>query len=280
MFNQRIKLIKRAAANFLNMIHDLTYFNGLYKIINKGQTKPDRTGTGTQSVFGLRMEFDLQKGFPLLTTKHVYWRGVVHELLWFLKGDTNTAYLKENKVRIWDEWADENGDLGPVYGKQWRDFGGIDQIKNVFGSLQEDPHGRRHIVSAWNPPELKDMALPPCHCFFQFYVEEGNRLSLQLYQRSADMFLGVPFNIASYSLLLCIFAESLGMGRGRLIHVIGDAHIYQNHQKQVYEQLNRNPKESPELTVNPRFTPLDYVFEDFALKGYDPHPAIKAPVAV
>ena len=262
-----------------------TYLKLLQHILDHGSPKEDRTGTGTLSLFGYQMRFDLNQGFPLLTTKKVHLRSIIHELLWFLKGDTNLAYLHKHKVTIWDEWADENGNLGPVYGHQWRawpkaDGGHIDQIKNVIHSIQTNPHSRRHIVSAWNVGELHKMALPPCHAFFQFYVADG-KLSCQLYQRSADVFLGVPFNIASYALLTMMIAQVTNLGLGAFVHTLGDAHLYNNHQTQARLQLTRTPRSLPTMWINPAITNVfDFTYEDFRLEGYDPYPTIKAPIAV
>jgi thymidylate synthase len=250
-----------------------------------GTKKEDRTGTGTISVFGYQMRFNLEDGFPLMTTKKVHTKSVIHELLWFLAGDTNIKYLKENGVRIWDEWADEDGNLGPVYGHQWRswptaDGRHIDQISNVLHDIKTNPDSRRIIVSSWNVGEVGKMALPPCHCFFQFYVADG-KLSCQLYQRSADIFLGVPFNIASYALLTMMVAQVCGLKVGDFVHTLGDAHIYSNHMEQVELQLSRDERKLPEMHLNPLVTNLfDFKFEDFELVGYDPHPTIKAAVAV
>jgi thymidylate synthase len=247
--------------------------------------KDDRTGTGTLSVFGHQMRFDLAQGFPLLTTKKVHTRSIIHELLWFLRGDTNIRYLKENGVSIWDEWADANGDLGPVYGSQWRSWPApdgrrIDQISEVVRDIRQNPDSRRLIVSAWNVAEIGHMALPPCHLLFQFYVAHG-RLSCQLYQRSADIFLGVPFNIASYALLTLMIAQVTGLKPGEFIHTLGDAHLYLNHLEQAHTQLAREPRPLPSMRLNPEKTSLfDFTFDDFELLNYDPHPAIKAPVAV
>jgi len=250
-----------------------------------GTRKDDRTGTGTVSVFGYQMRFDLAEGFPLVTTKKVHLRSIMHELLWFLKGDTNIRYLHENKVTIWDEWADEQGDLGPVYGYQWRswpaaDGRSIDQISQVIHQLRNNPDSRRIIVSAWNVGDIENMALPPCHAFFQFYVADG-KLSCQLYQRSADIFLGVPFNIASYALLLQMMAQVTGLQAGDFVHTFGDAHLYLNHLEQTDLQLSRTPHTLPVMKLNPDIDDLfDFRFDDFELTGYDPHPHIKAPVAV
>jgi len=257
----------------------------LRHILQHGTHKSDRTGTGTQSVFGYQMRFDLNQGFPLITTKKVHLKSIIHELLWFLKGDTNIAYLKENGVSIWDEWADANGDLGPVYGKQWRSWAApngkvIDQISEVVETLRKNPDSRRMVVSAWNPADLPEMALAPCHCLFQFYVADG-KLSCQLYQRSADTFLGVPFNIASYALLTMMLAQVCGLGYGDFVHTFGDAHIYSNHMEQVQLQLSREPRPYPKMKINPDVDSIfGFRFEDFTLEDYDPHPAIKAPVAV
>ncbi|HKM31445.1 MAG: thymidylate synthase [Bacteroidales bacterium] len=261
------------------------YLNLLKDILDNGTDKSDRTGTGTRSVFGRQLRFPLQQGFPLLTTKKVHLRSIIYELLWFLQGDTNIGYLNKNKVTIWDEWADENGNLGPVYGKQWRswkteDGNTVDQISSLIEGLKTNPDGRRHIVSAWNVGELDKMALPPCHTLFQFYVA-GGTLSCQLYQRSADLFLGVPFNIASYALLTLMVAQVCGYAPGEYVHTFGDVHIYNNHREQVLLQLSRTPRSLPVMTLNPeRKDIFSFVYEDFCLTGYDPHPAIKAPVAV
>ena len=261
------------------------YLDLLRRICRDGVMKTDRTGVGTQSVFGHQMRFDLRQGFPLLTTKKVHLKSIIYELLWFIAGDTNVRYLQEHGVTIWDEWADENGELGPVYGHQWRswpapDGGSIDQLSQVVDTLRNHPDSRRMIVSAWNPGELDRMALPPCHCLFQFYVAEG-RLSCQLYQRSADVFLGVPFNIASYALLTLMMAQVCGLEPGEFIHTTGDTHLYRNHFEQVALQLSREPRPLPTMRLNPAVTDLfAFRYEDFTLEGYDPHPAIKAPVAV
>jgi thymidylate synthase len=261
------------------------YHDLLTRILSEGVRKEDRTGTGTFSVFGHQMRFDLSEGFPLVTTKQLHLRSIVHELLWFLKGDTNVAYLRENGVTIWDEWADANGDLGPVYGRQWRswakpDGGTVDQIAWILHEIARNPDSRRLIVSAWNPADLDRMALAPCHCLFQFYVAEG-RLSCQLYQRSADAFLGVPFNIASYALLTAMMAQVTGLKAGDFVHTFGDAHLYANHLDQARLQLSRAPRALPRLRLNPEVRSLfDFRFEDIVIEGYEPHPAIKAPVAV
>ena len=264
----------------MKQYHDL-----LQHILDKGVTKEDRTGTGTISVFGYQMRFDLNEGFPALTTKKLHLRSIIHELLWFLKGDTNIQYLKDNNVSIWDEWADENGNLGPVYGSQWRswptaDGRHIDQIKQVVDQLKNNPDSRRIIVSAWNVGEIENMKLPPCHAFFQFYVAEG-KLSCQLYQRSADTFLGVPFNIASYALLTMMMAQVCGLQPGDFVHTLGDAHLYSNHIEQTHLQLTRDFRPLPTMKINPDVKNIfDFKFEDFELVGYDPHPHIKAAVAV
>ena len=254
-------------------------------IMKTGVDKPDRTGTGIRSVFGYQMRFDLSEGFPMVTTKKLHLRSIIHELLWFLKGETNIAYLKENGVRIWDEWADENGNLGPVYGYQWRSWPApngesIDQISRLIEGIKNNPNSRRHIVSAWNPAFVDDMALPPCHCLFQFYVADG-KLSCQLYQRSADVFLGVPFNIASYALLTMMIAQVCDLELGEFVHSFGDVHIYSNHFDQVKEQLTRDPRPLPQMIINPDVKNLfDFKFDDFEVVNYHPHPHIKAPVAV
>jgi thymidylate synthase len=261
------------------------YLDLLSHVLEKGVKKDDRTGTGTISVFGYQMRFDLQKGFPLLTTKKLHTRSIFHELLWFLKGETNIQYLHDNKVTIWDEWADKDGNLGPVYGKQWRRWEGKDgkihdQMTDVLEQIKKNPNSRRLIVSAWNVGELDKMALPPCHAFFQFYVADG-KLSCQLYQRSADIFLGVPFNIASYSLLLHMVAQVTGLRVGDFVHTLGDAHLYLNHLDQAKEQLLREPRALPSLKLNPAVKDLfAFRYEDIEILGYDPHPAIKAPIAV
>ncbi|WP_029134732.1 thymidylate synthase [Sedimenticola selenatireducens] len=261
------------------------YLDLMRHVLENGTRKEDRTGTGTLSVFGYQMRFDLSQGFPLVTTKKVHLRSIIHELLWFLKGETNIRYLKENGVSIWDEWADENGDLGPVYGAQWRSWptpggGSIDQIAQLVGQIRNTPDSRRLLVSAWNPAQVERMALPPCHCLFQFYVAEG-RLSCQLYQRSADIFLGVPFNIASYALLTLMIAQVTGLQPGEFIHTFGDAHLYANHLDQVKTQLSRSPFPLPDMHLNPDVGSLfDFVYDDFSLQQYQCHPHIKAPVAV
>jgi thymidylate synthase len=261
------------------------YLDLLRHIMAKGVTKADRTGTGTTSCFGYQMRFNLQDGFPLVTTKKLHLRSIIHELLWFLKGETNIAYLKEHGVSIWNEWADEHGDLGPVYGKQWRSWEGkdgqvYDQIKDVLKQIKTNPDSRRMIVSAWNVAELSDMALMPCHSLFQFYVAEG-KLSCQLYQRSADVFLGVPFNIASYALLTLMMAQVTGLEPGDFIHTFGDVHLYSNHREQAVLQLTRTPFPLPQMKLNPEVKDLfAFTFEDFTLENYQSHPAIKAPVAV
>jgi thymidylate synthase len=261
------------------------YLDLLQHILDHGVEKADRTGTGTRSVFGYQMRFDLRSGFPLLTTKKLHLKSIVHELLWFLSGSTNVAYLREHGVRIWDEWADERGELGPVYGHQWRSWpdgrgGTIDQIARVVDSIRSNPDSRRHIVSAWNPAEIERMALPPCHALFQFYVA-GGELSCQLYQRSADVFLGVPFNIASYALLTAMMAQVCGLRAGEFVHTFGDVHLYLNHVEQALMQLERTPRALPALHLNPEVRSLfEFRFEDVTIDGYDPHPAIKAPIAV
>jgi thymidylate synthase len=264
----------------MRQYHDL-----LARILDSGVRKEDRTGTGTLSVFGHQMRFDLTEGFPLVTTKKLHIKSIVHELVWFLAGDTNIAYLKANGVRIWDEWADADGNLGPVYGRQWRSFpkpdgGAVDQIAWVASEIRRNPDSRRLVVSAWNPGEIDRMALAPCHCLFQFYVAEG-RLSCQLYQRSADAFLGVPFNIASYALLTQMMAQASGLQPGEFVHTLGDAHLYLNHLEQARLQLSREPRALPRLRLNPAVrSVLDFRYEDVAVEGYDPHPHIKAEVAV
>ncbi|MDA0375775.1 MAG: thymidylate synthase [bacterium] len=274
-------------------IADFQYLKLLKSVMDSGSSKDDRTGTGTVSIFGAQMRFNLAEGFPLLTTKKVHMRSIVHELLWFLKGDTNIKYLQDNGVKIWDEWATEEGDLGPVYGKQWRDFSGVDQMSWVIDEIKRNPTSRRLIVSAWNPSVLPDismspnanaaagkMALPPCHCLFQFYVLDG-KLSCQLYQRSADIFLGVPFNIASYALLTHMMAQVCGLEVGDFVHTFGDLHLYSNHMQQALTQLDREPKALPTLKLNPDITDLfAFRFDDIEVVNYDPHPGIKAPIAV
>ena len=261
------------------------YLDLLQRIVNEGTRKEDRTGTGTLSVFGHQMRFNLEEGFPLLTTKKLHLKSIIHELLWFLKGDTNVKYLQENGVRIWNEWADENGELGPVYGHQWRSWpnyngGHIDQIQDIVNALKNNPDSRRMIVSAWNVAEVDQMALPPCHCLFQFYVA-NDKLSLQLYQRSADTFLGVPFNIASYALLTMMMAQVSGLKPGDFIHTTGDTHLYLNHLEQAKEQLKRTPRTLPRMVINPNVTSIfDFKYDDFTLEGYDPLPHIKAEVSV
>ncbi len=271
------------------------YLDLVKHVLDNGVQKGDRTGTGTKSVFGYQMRFDLEEGFPLVTTKKVHLKSIVHELLWFLKGETNIGYLKENGVRIWDEWADRNGDLGPIYGYQWRNWNGeeIDQIKELIETLKTNPNSRRMLISAWNPSVLPDTsvsfdenvangkaALPPCHAFFQFYVADG-KLSCQLYQRSADIFLGVPFNIASYALFTMMVAQVCDLGYGDFIHTFGDAHIYNNHMEQLELQLSREPRKLPKMLLNPEIKDIfDFKFEDFTLVDYDPHPAIKGQVSV
>ena len=261
------------------------YLDLLNHIMEHGTQKSDRTGTGTRSVFGYQMRFNLADGFPLLTTKKLHLKSIIYELLWFLKGDTNAKYLQENGVRIWNEWADENGDLGHIYGYQWRSWpdyngGHIDQISEVIETIKNNPDSRRIIVSAWNVADLPNMNLPPCHAFFQFYVADG-KLSLQLYQRSADTFLGVPFNIASYALLLMMVAQVTGLEVGDFVHTLGDAHIYNNHFEQIQEQLSREPRKLPRMVINPDVKNIfDFKYEDFSLEDYDPHPHIKGIVAV
>lgn len=261
------------------------YLDLLKYILDKGIEKEDRTGTGTISIFGYQMRFNLEEGFPLLTTKKLHLKSIIYELLWFIRGDTNIKYLKEHGVSIWDEWADENGDLGPIYGYQWRswpsyDGGHIDQLSRVINGIKNNPHSRRHIVSAWNVADIDKMALPPCHCLFQFYVA-NDRLSCQLYQRSGDVFLGVPFNIASYSLLLMMVAKVCGLKPGEFIHTLGDAHIYLNHLDQVKLQLTRQPRKLPQMIINRDVDSiLDFKYEDFKLIDYNPHPYIKGEVSV
>jgi len=278
--NTAILAQSRAAADH----PERQYLNLLADILENGVQRGDRTGTGTLGVFGRQIRFDLSKGFPVLTTKKLHLRSIFIELLWFLKGDTNIAYLKENGVRIWDEWADENGDLGPVYGKQWRSWatpngGSIDQIQTLIEGLKTNPNSRRHIVSAWNPADVEDMALPPCHCLFQFFVADG-KLSCQLYQRSADVFLGVPFNIASYALLTLMVAKVVGLEPGEFVHTFGDAHLYLNHLDQAREQLTREPFPFPTLTIADKRDLFGFEYADFTLEGYEAHPHIKAEVSV
>lgn len=261
------------------------YLDLMQLVLDRGVEKTDRTGTGTRSVFGHQMRFDLARGFPLVTTKKIHLKSIIHELIWFLSGDTNIGYLKANGVSIWNEWADENGELGPVYGAQWRSWPGangvvIDQIKQVVEGIRSSPDSRRLIVTAWNPAEIDRQALPPCHCLFQFYVANG-RLSCQLYQRSADIFLGVPFNIASYALLTMMVAQIAGLKPGEFVHTLGDAHLYLNHLDQARLQLSREPRSLPAMDLNPDVNSIfDFVYDDFALNAYEPHPHIKAPVAV
>ena len=261
------------------------YLDLINRVLTEGADKGDRTGTGTRSVFGHQMRFNLEDGFPLLTTKKLHLKSIIYELLWFLQGDTNVKYLQEHGVRIWNEWADANGELGPIYGKQWRSWpdyrgGSIDQIAEIINTIKTNPDSRRIIVNAWNVAQIDEMALPPCHCFFQFYVAEC-RLSLQLYQRSADIFLGVPFNIASYALQLMMAAQVTGLKAGDFVHTLGDAHIYTNHFEQARLQLTRDPRPLPRMSINPEVKDIfDFKYEDFTLEGYDPHPHIKATVAV
>ena len=269
----------------MNTQSGFVYEDFLRHVLAHGDRKTDRTGTGTVSVFGGQLRFDLQKGFPLITTKKVHLKSIIYELLWFLKGETNTSYLKEHGVSIWDEWADDNGNLGPVYGKQWRSWEAkdgtvIDQISEAIELIKYSPDSRRIIVNAWNVGEIKQMALMPCHTMFQFYVANG-KLSCQLYQRSADLFLGVPFNIASYALLTMMMAQVCGLQAGDFVHTFGDAHIYNNHMDQVNLQLSREARPYPTMKINPDVSSIfDFTFEDFTLEGYDPHPGIKAPVAI
>jgi thymidylate synthase len=264
---------------------DVVYLDLLRDVLENGVERADRTGVGTLGLFGRQMRFDLEAGFPLLTTKKLHLKSIIYELLWFLRGETNVRWLQERGVTIWDEWADEHGELGPVYGKQWRswatpDGGSIDQIEKLLASLRTNPNSRRHIVSAWNPSDVDDMALPPCHCLFQFYVADG-KLSCQLYQRSADIFLGVPFNIASYALLTMMIAQVVGLKPGDFVHTLGDAHLYLNHVEQAKTQLAREPFAPPTMKLNPDVTDLfAFAYEDFALENYQAHPGIKAPIAV
>tara|TARA_Y100001936_G_scaffold227356_1_gene247581 strand:- start:434 stop:1228 length:795 start_codon:yes stop_codon:yes gene_type:complete len=261
------------------------YLNLMRLVLNEGVKKEDRTGTGTKSIFGHQFRFDLSEGFPIITTKKLHLRSIIHELLWFLSGDTNIRYLNKHNVSIWDEWADEAGNLGPVYGAQWRswpasDGQNIDQIRQLIGEIKNNPNSRRLVVSAWNVGAIDNMALPPCHCLFQFYVA-GDKLSCQLYQRSADIFLGVPFNIASYALLTMMVAQVTDLKPGDFIHTFGDAHLYDNHFDQALEQLEREPKKLPKIIINPKVRNIfEFSYEDFTLEGYDPHPHIRAPVAV
>lgn len=261
------------------------YLKLISDILETGTDKSDRTGTGTRSIFGYQMRFDLSKGFPLVTTKKLHLKSIIYELLWFIRGETNVNWLRERGVTIWDEWADENGDLGPVYGSQWRSWPApdgrhIDQLANIIEAIRTRPDSRRHIVSAWNPAEVDNMALPPCHCLFQFYVANG-KLSCQLYQRSADTFLGVPFNIASYALLTHMIAQVCDLDVGDFVHTLGDAHLYSNHFEQARLQLSREPRPLPKLVMNPQRKRIeDFVYEDFSFEGYDPHPRIAAPIAV
>jgi thymidylate synthase len=264
-----------------------TYLDLLQHVLDNGLEREDRTGVGTLSCFGAQCRYDLSEGFPVVTTKKLYLRAIIHELLWFLKGDTNIKYLNENRVSIWDEWADQNGNLGRVYGAQWMDWrkpdgGSVNQVETVIKAIKANPASRRHIVCAWNPGELEQMALPPCHAFFQFYVnEKKGTLSCQLYQRSADLFLGVPFNIASYALLTMMMAQVCDLKPGEFVHTFGDLHIYKNHLEQVKLQLSREPRKLPHMRINPKRKRItDFVFEDFILEGYDPHPTIKAPIAI
>ncbi len=268
-------------------MNEQIYLNLLKEVYQEGEWRADRTGTGVSSLFGKQVVYDLADGFPLLTTKKIHWKSVVHELLWFLKGLTNTHYLKENGVKIWEQWEDKNGDLGPVYGYQWRTWNffnskrGTDQIINLLDGIKKDPFSRRHIVTAWNPSDIPDMALPPCHCFFQIYVHQNGEMDLQLYQRSADIFLGVPFNIASYSLLLMMIAQVTGYRAGRFIHTMGDVHLYRNHVDAFLIQRDRTILPPPTVTVDPEIKSIfDFKYEDIILDNYNPHPAIKAPVAV
>ena len=269
-------------------MNEQKYLDLMHEVYTEGEWRSDRTGTGVSSLFGKQVVYDLADGFPLLTTKKIHWKSVVHELLWFLKGDSNIKYLQERGVTIWDAWADEYGDLGPVYPEQWRHWNRAancydveDQIQNLIAGIKKDPFGRRHIVTAWNPSELKDMALPPCHVLWQIYVHQNGDIDLQLYQRSADIFLGVPFNIASYSLLLMMIAQVTGYRAGRFIHTMGDLHLYRNHVDAYFVQKDRTILPPPTVTLNPEIKSIfDFKFEDITLDGYNPHPAIKAPVAV
>ncbi|MFH1263767.1 MAG: thymidylate synthase [Pseudomonadota bacterium] len=263
------------------------YLTLMKEVLEKGESRTDRTGTGTLAQFGAQLRFDLSDGFPVVTTKKLHLRSILHELLWFLNGETNVRYLKENKVTIWDEWADSEGNLGPVYGAQWRKWGaasgetGIDQMSQLIEGIRKNPHSRRHIVSAWNVSELPKMALPPCHLLFQFYVHSDERLSCQMYQRSADLFLGVPFNIASYALLNMMVAQVAGLKPGTFVHTLGDVHLYKNHLEQARLQLSREPKPLPRMKIKPTVRSLfEFKFDDFTLEGYDPHPAIPAPISV
>ena len=282
---QRKKILIQIIQFFDKQCNMKQYLDLLQHVLSNGNTKSDRTGTGTQSVFGYQMRFDLNEGFPLLTTKKLHLRSIIYELLWFLKGDTNIKYLHDHKVSIWDEWADENGDLGPIYGKQWRSWATadgkpIDQITQLIEQIKNNPDSRRLLVCAWNVGEIDKMALPPCHILFQFYVADG-KLSCQLYQRSADIFLGVPFNIASYALFTMMIAQSCGLKYGEFIHTLGDAHIYSNHIEQVNLQLSRDPRKLPTMKLNPEKTNIfEFDYEDFQLEGYDPHPHIRGEVAV
>ena len=280
-----MKILHISTFNFQLSIYMKQYLDLLRRVKAEGVFKGDRTGTGTTSVFGHQMRFDMADGFPLLTTKKLHTKSIIHELLWFLKGDTNVKYLQDNGVRIWNEWADENGDLGHIYGYQWRSWpdykgGNIDQISEVIDQIKNNPNSRRLIVSAWNVADIDNMNLPPCHAFFQFYVADG-KLSLQLYQRSADIFLGVPFNIASYALLLHMVAQVTGLEPGTFVHTLGDAHIYSNHEEQIELQLTREPRKLPRLKMNPDVKNIfDFKYEDFEIVGYDPHPHIAGVVAV
>jgi len=269
------------------MSNEQKYLDLMQEVYQDGEWRADRTGTGVSSLFGKQVVYNLKDGFPLLTTKKIHWKSVVHELLWFLKGDTNVQYLQENGVHIWDAWADKDGELGPVYGSAWRHWNfyihvrSVDQIQTLIDGIKKDPFSRRHIVTAWNPSELKDMALPPCHCFWQIYVHQNGELDLQLYQRSADIFLGVPFNIASYSLLLMMLAQVTGYKPGRLIHTMGCVHLYRNHVDAYFIQKDRTILPPPTVTLNPEIRSIfDFKFDDITLDNYNPHPAIKAPVAV